>query len=106
MSGAANTTLHPELPYLCPGFSRVKAPEESPHMSEDAVKALNEKIERLIEAVSRLSSPPSPPPDFDSAACFVWEPEAARLAPVLKVNRVELKLIRGVDHVRTHDLDG
>jgi uncharacterized protein len=69
-------------------------------MSEDAVKALNEKMERLIEAVSRLSSPPSPPPDFDSAGCFVWEPESARLAPVAKVNRVALKLIRGVDHVR------
>jgi predicted AAA+ superfamily ATPase len=69
-------------------------------MSEDAVKALNDKIERLIDAVSRLSTPPSPPPDIDSAGCFVWEPETARLAPVLKVNRVALKLIRGVDHVR------
>jgi uncharacterized protein len=69
-------------------------------MSEDAVKALNEKLERLIEAVSRLSSTPSAPPDFDSSGCFVWEPETARLAPVHKVNRVELKLIRGVDHVR------
>ena len=69
-------------------------------MSEDAVKALNDKIERLIEAVSRLSAPSSTPPDFDSAGCFVWEPESARLSPVHKVNRVELKLIRGVDHVR------
>jgi uncharacterized protein len=66
-------------------------------MSEDAVKALNAKIDLLIEAVSRLSSLPSPPPDFDSAGCFVWEPETARLAPV---HKVELKLIRGVDHVR------
>jgi uncharacterized protein len=69
-------------------------------MSEDAVKALNAKIERLIEAVSRLSSSPAPPPNFDSAGCFVWEPETGRLAPVHKVNRVALKLIRGVDHVR------
>jgi uncharacterized protein len=69
-------------------------------MSEDAVKALNMKIDLLIEAVSRLSSIPAPPPDFDSAGCFVWEPETGRLAPVHKVNRVALKLIRGVDHVR------
>ena len=69
-------------------------------MSQDAVKTLNDKIERLIEAVSRLSAAPSAPPDFDSAGCFVWEPESARLSPVHKVNRVELKLIRGVDHVR------
>ena len=100
MSGAANTTLRGQLPYLCPGFSRANAPEERHGMSEEAVKTLNEKIERLIEAVSRLSPPPSQPPDFDSASCFVWEPETARLAPVRKVNRVELKLIRGVDHVR------
>ena len=69
-------------------------------MSEDAVNALNEKLDRLTEAVLKLSGPPSAPPEFDSAACFVWEPEAARLAPVAKVNRVPLDLIRGVDHVR------
>jgi uncharacterized protein len=69
-------------------------------MSEDAIKALNAKIDLLIAAVSRLSPSPAPPPDFDSAGCFVWEPETGRLAPVHKVNRVALKLIRGVDHVR------
>jgi uncharacterized protein len=100
MSGAANTTLRPELPYPLPRLSPVKSREERRRMSDNAVKALNEKIERLIEAVSRLSAAPSPPPDFDSAGCFVWEPDAARLAPVHRVNRVELKLIRGVDHVR------
>jgi uncharacterized protein len=100
MSGAANTTPRLETPYPLPPLFADKARPESLVMSEDAVKALNEKLERLIEAVSRLSSQPSQPPDFDSAQCFVWEPETTRLAPVSKVNRVELKLIRGVDHVR------
>ncbi len=69
-------------------------------MSDDALKTLNVNLERLIEAVSRLSPAPLERPDFDSADCFVWEPDSSRLAPILKVNRVDLKLIRGVDHVR------
>jgi uncharacterized protein len=100
MSGAANTTPRHETPYPLPRLFADKAPEESREMSQDAVNALNEKIERLIEAVYRLSASPSPLPEFESASCFVWEPEPSRLAPVAKVNRVPLKLIRGVDHVR------
>jgi uncharacterized protein len=100
MSGAANTTPRQETPYPLLRLFADKAAEESREMSQDAANALNDKIERLIEAVSRLSASPSAPPDFDSAGCFVWEPETARLAPVHRVNRVDLKLIRGVDHVR------
>jgi uncharacterized protein len=69
-------------------------------MSEDALKTLNANLERLIEAVTRLSPPLPEKPDFDSAGCFVWEPERGHLAPIARVNRVELSLIRGVDHVR------
>ncbi len=69
-------------------------------MSDDALKSMGEKLERLIAAVSRLSPPDLGLPDFDSAGCFVWEAEGRHLQPIRKVNRVALKLIRGVDHVR------
>ncbi len=69
-------------------------------MSDDALKSMGEKLERLIAAVSRLSPPDPGLPDFDSAGCFVWEAEGRHLQPIRKVNRVALKLIRGVDHVR------
>lgn len=70
-----------------------------------ALEALNAKLDRLIDAVSRLSPPPLPENDLSVADCFVWTPETSHLAPVAKVNRVELELIRGINHVRDILLD-
>ena len=58
------------------------------------------KIERLIAAVEKLGPPKSSEPDFSAADCFVWDAERLALNPVKRVNRVDLSLIRGVDHVR------
>jgi uncharacterized protein len=69
-------------------------------MSDDAILALNAKLDRIAEALSRLAPASAESPDFSPAECFVWEPAQSSLTPVKKVNRVELKLIRGVDHVR------
>jgi predicted AAA+ superfamily ATPase len=54
---------------------------------------------RIAEALERLAPPPPPPPDF-AAEAFVWHTDSGRLAPVKKINRVELGLLRGVDRVR------
>ncbi|MGU3576825.1 ATP-binding protein [Brucellaceae bacterium C25G] len=59
-----------------------------------------QKLDRLIAAVERLSAPLPKAPDFDCADCFVWEPEHTQLAPVESVNRVDISLIQGVDLVR------
>ncbi|WP_367714489.1 ATP-binding protein [Nitratireductor sp. GISD-1A_MAKvit] len=69
-------------------------------MSDKTIDALSEKLDRLIDAVARLAPPPAPQPRFEAADCFVWQAEARALDPVGKVNRVEMKLIRGVDRVR------
>lgn len=74
-------------------------------MAEKALQALTEKLDRLIEVVSRMAPAPAPPPDFDSADCFVWQAEDAVLVPVPRVNRVELELIKGIDRVRDILLD-
>ena len=58
------------------------------------------KIDQLIAAIERLGPAKPVAPDFDAADCFVWDAERISLAPVKKVNRVDLSLIRGVDHVR------
>lgn len=70
-----------------------------------ALETLNAKLDRLIEAVSRLAPPSPPANDLTAADCFVWTPEAGHLAPVAKVNRVALDLIRGIDRVRDILLD-
>jgi uncharacterized protein len=74
-------------------------------MSDDAILALNAKLDRITDALSRLAPAPAESADFSLAECFVWEPAQPGLTPVRKVNRVALKLIRGVDHVRDILLD-
>ncbi|MEP4859024.1 MAG: AAA family ATPase, partial [Alphaproteobacteria bacterium] len=66
-------------------------------MTEARSETLGEKLDRLIAAVSRLAPPPAPKPDFGAADCFVWEAETGVLAPVERVNRVGIDLIKGVD---------
>jgi predicted AAA+ superfamily ATPase len=39
-------------------------------------------------------------PDFGSADAFAWHPASRRLAPVPRVNRVEMTLLKGIDRVR------
>jgi uncharacterized protein len=64
-------------------------------------------LRRAAEALERLAPPPPAAPTLDGADAFVWHPEAAggRLAPVARVNRVPLPLLRGIDHVRDTLLD-
>ncbi|MGB3540321.1 MAG: ATP-binding protein [Mesorhizobium sp.] len=69
-------------------------------MTDNALAALNDKLDRLIEAVSRLAPAPAPATDLGAADCFVWQADPGYLEPVRKVNRVEIGLIRGVDRVR------
>ncbi|MBZ9659649.1 ATP-binding protein [Mesorhizobium sp. ESP-6-4] len=71
----------------------------------DSLDALNKKLDRLIEAVARLASPPVPQTDLGVADCFVWQADPGFLDPVRKVNRVDIGLIRGVDRVRDILLD-
>ncbi|MBS7695703.1 MULTISPECIES: ATP-binding protein [unclassified Chelatococcus] len=69
---------------------------EDPGLHE-SVLALT--LERIAQALERLSPPPPAPTDLSSADAFVWHPPA-RLQPVPRVNRVEMSLLRGIDRVR------
>ncbi|MBX3578057.1 MAG: ATP-binding protein [Rhizobiaceae bacterium] len=66
---------------------------------------LRSQIERLAAAVDRLAPREPAAPRLDDADCFVWNPQPGELDPVHRVNRVDLTLIRGVDHVRDILLD-
>jgi predicted AAA+ superfamily ATPase len=74
-------------------------------MPDISADLLAEKIDLLIKAVERLAPPSVPRTDLASADCFVWEADPGYLEPVGKVNRVDINLIRGVDHVRDILLD-
>ena len=69
-------------------------------MENEALNALISEVRRLANAVERLSGPQPVETDWTAADCFVWQPARQELTPVTRPNRIELALIRGVDHVR------
>lgn len=65
---------------------------------------IDNPMERIADALERISPPPAPPPNFDAADAFVWHPGALpahdTLTPVSKVNRVEIDLLTGIDRAK------
>lgn len=61
-------------------------------------------LERIAVALERAAPPMRPAPDFAAADAFVWHADG-RLAPVAKVNRVEIGLLRGIERQRDILLD-
>lgn len=59
--------------------------------------ALLPVLDRIAAALERLAPPPPAPADLSGADAFVWQAEGDRLAPVTKVSRVPLALLRGID---------
>jgi predicted AAA+ superfamily ATPase len=57
-------------------------------------------LTRIADALDRLAPPAPITPDLDAADAFVWHPSPPRLAPVKAVNRVDMVLLKGIDHVR------
>jgi predicted AAA+ superfamily ATPase len=55
---------------------------------------------RIAAALERLAPPLPQKPDLSAASAFVWHPEGNRLAPVERVNRVDMSLLKGIDRVR------
>jgi hypothetical protein len=55
---------------------------------------------RIAAALERLAPAALSSPDFEAADAFVWHPPGRRLAPITRVNRVEMSLLKGIDRVR------
>src|SRR6185503_15519751 len=66
-------------------------------MNDEAV--LMQRLERLAAALERLARPAPVPADFEPAEAFVWHADEERFEPVAQVNRVPLKLLKGIEHV-------
>lgn len=69
-------------------------------MSLPASPDLAPMLTRIMEALERLAPPPPPAPDFDRADAFLWNAQRGALQPVMKVNRIPLALLVGIDHIR------
>jgi hypothetical protein len=56
-------------------------------------------LARIADALERLAPPVQGAQQFDADA-FIWQPAGCRLAPVPRVNRVEMSLLKGIDRMR------
>ena len=63
------------------------------HSRDDDLAAL---LLRVADALERLAPRPAKDPDFGAAGAFVWR-ASGEFLPVLKVNRVPLALLTGID---------
>ena len=72
----------------------------TPDKISSAKPVTDDVLERIADALERLAPPPPAAPDFVSAEAFVWHPDGRRLAPVARVNRVDMSLLKGIDRVR------
>jgi uncharacterized protein len=55
---------------------------------------------RIADALERLIPPAPTPPDLSVSDAFIWHPAGHKLAPVARVNRVEMSLLKGIDRMR------
>ena len=62
--------------------------------------ALLTTLQRIAASLERLAPAAREAADLSAADAFVWHPAGRQLAPVKRVNRVDMSLLRGIDRVR------
>ena len=75
-----------------------KAPKPTAKPAIDLKHA--DVLERIAAGLERLAPPLPAAPDLTAADAFVWHPKGSQLAPVKRVNRVEMTLLKGIDRMR------
>ncbi|MDP6351420.1 MAG: ATP-binding protein [Alphaproteobacteria bacterium] len=63
------------------------------------------QLRRIADALDRLAPTVPAALDLGAADAFLWQAEQGRLHPVTTVSRVDLALLKGIDHVRDILLD-
>ncbi len=61
---------------------------------------MSDPLDRIADALERISPAPAEAPDFDAATAFVWHADPDCLIPVKTVNRVDVDLLVGIDRSR------
>ncbi len=86
-----------------PGVSRKSAITATKRPAASSEHDITERIARALEVIASHLAAASPTPgtsdSFGSADAFVWHPNG-RLAPVPRVSRVDLGLLKGIDRMR------
>jgi predicted AAA+ superfamily ATPase len=70
------------------------------HTARPDPSAQSDVLTRIAAALERLAPSRAATVDFDSADAFIWHPAGPRLAPVERVNRVDMALLKGIERMR------
>jgi uncharacterized protein len=101
--GRASEVEKPSHEPRQPMARRVKKPKAKPAaraLPPSASRTSASAVERIAAALDRLAPPSPPAPDLTAADAFAWHPDGRRLAPVARVNRVDMALLKGIDRMR------
>jgi len=71
-----------------------------PSPADTVLALLAQALERISGALQRMAPPADVAANFDAADAFVWHAATRRLEPVKRVNRVEMRLLKGIDRMR------
>ena len=71
-----------------------------PSPSDSVLGLLANAFDRIAAALDRMAPPAANKPDFAAADAFVWHADGKRLEPVTHVNRVEMRLLKGIERAR------
>jgi uncharacterized protein len=70
------------------------------HSAKSGNASGDDTLGRIAAALDRLAPGTAAAPDFSAADAFAWHPQGRRLAPVARVNRVDMSLLKGIDRMR------
>jgi len=63
----------------------------------DKLDQLLPTLDRIADALERLAPPPPRTLDLNTSDAFVWHADGEWLEPIVKINRVELQLLKGIN---------
>ena len=66
---------------------------------------LTHRLDKLIAILERWAPARRAEPDFDAASAFLWHASPPRFAPVPRVSRVDIALLKGIDANRDRLLE-
>ena len=63
-------------------------------------KSTKDLLQRITEAIERMSPPEDKQTPLDEADAYIWHPKTKRLEPVLDINRININLLKGINQIR------
>jgi len=81
------------------GKAKIRAKIKGKIEGKPPVPEGSDVFDRIAAALERLAPPRKELPDLTVADAFIWHPDG-HLAPVPRVNRVDMSLLKGIERVR------